>query len=242
MPTELMKYTWIIVAVVVVVVVLPIIRMLLKLTKGGAQNRKLLQTGVPAPAKILAIAPTGTTVTVGGHRQPQVALTLEVQPSGGQPYQAQLVTLISEFQIPQIQPGTMCQVRVDPSNPNSMALEAVGVSGGEAGAPMTAIPVAGGFKMPMGAIIGLVIGLAGAAFAVYVVMVNVGGLGLGSSEATGVCGQAVTCCQKVAEAAKSPESAKNCDNLKKIGVTDEICQSALDGFKSSAKALKVTCE
>ena len=238
-----MKYTWIIVAVVVVLVVLPIIRMVLKLAKGGAQNRKLLQTGVPAPAKILAITPTGTTVTVGGHRQPQVALTLEVQPTGGQPYQAQLVTLISEFQIPQIQPGTMCQVRVDPANPNNMALEAVGVSGGEAGAPMTAIPVAGGgFKMPLGAIIGLVIGLGGAAFAVYVVMVNVGGVGLGSKDVGGVCGQAVACCEKVAEAAKNPDSAKNCENLKKIGVTDEVCQSALDGFKASAKALKVTCE
>jgi hypothetical protein len=158
-------------------------------------------------------------------------------------------TYVSELQIPQIQPGAVVQVRYNPANSAEMAIEAFGgtvpgaeVPAGTVPVPITPVPMARQ-KFPMGAIIGLVIGLGGAAVAVYVVMVNVGGFGLGSTtETDSICGKAAACCEKISEASGNKDSAQNCKNLRKLGVPDEACKTSLEGFKKSAEALKVTCE
>jgi hypothetical protein len=58
----------------------------------------------------------------------------------------------------------------------------------------------------------------------------------------GICGKAAACCEKVSEASGNIEAAKNCTNLRKIGVPDSACQSSFDAFEKSAEALKITCE
>ncbi len=219
------------------------------LLKGQAQDRRLLQTGAKASAQVLTVQATGASVSYGGHRQPQVALRVQVQPESGQPFQAQLVSYVSELQIPQIQPGAVLQVRYNPSQPAQMAIEAFGGSmpgtaapAGAVPVPMTPVPMARqGF--PKGAMIGLAIGLIGMGIGLYVVMVNVGGFGLGAkTETDSICGKAAACCEKVSEASKNQGSAENCKNLRKIGVPDSACQSSYDAFKKSAESLKVTCE
>ncbi len=245
--SELMQYSWIIGPVIGVIVLLFVFRVFRSFFKGQAQTAKILQTGTPAAAKILALQPTGASMTVGGHRQPQVLLSVEVHPPGGAAFQMQFPAFISEFQIPQVQPGAVVQIRYNPANPAEAALAAVGGTlpdGTGANGPV-AIPVQSAsqpVKMPLGAIIGLVAAAVGVGVAIYVSMVNVGGFGLDSKEATGVCGQAVMCCEKVTEKSGNAESKENCKNLKKVGVPESACQTSLDGFKKSAEALGITCD
>lgn len=247
---DIMQYSWIIAVAGAVFAVLIVWRVVGGLLKGQARDKKLLQTGAPATAQILSVQATGASVSYGGHRQPQVALALQVHPQAGQPFQAQLVTYVSELQIPQVQPGAVLQVRYDRTNPNLMAIEAFGgaAPGGAAPSgspqPMAAVPIPMARQsFPKGAIIGLVIGLIGLGIGLYVVMVNVGGFGLDTSSATGgICGKAAACCEKVTEASGNKASGEACKNLKKIGVPDQVCQSSYETFKQTAATLKVTCE
>lgn len=247
--STIMQFSWIVPIIGLGITILVLWKVVGGLFKGQARDKRLLQTGAQASAQVLAVQATGASVSYGGHRQPQVALTLQVQPANGQPFQSQLVTYVSELQIPQIQPGLVVQVRYNPANPAEMAIEAFGGSlpgvqtpPGTVPAPVIAIPMARQ-KFPMGSIIGVVIALAGAGIGVYVVMVNVGGLGLDSkTETDSICGKAAACCEKISEASSNKQSAENCKNLRKVGVPDEVCKTSLEGFKTSAESLKVTCE
>ena len=81
------------------------------------------------------------------------------------------------------------------------------------------------------------------AVAGLVVAVNVGGLGLDTDflggGGDGVCAKAAACCEVVAA---GKESRKNCRNLKKLGVPEASCKSALEGFERSAKSMGKSCE
>jgi hypothetical protein len=105
--------------------------------------------------------------------------------------------------------------------------------------PFVVVPLspAGGSRM------GLWIGLGGAlvacVVAVVVVLVNVGGVGLGSaSQGNSVCARAVRCCEMVA--ARSG-TAGNCKNLGKLGVPDSVCEQTLSSMKDAARAQGKTC-
>jgi hypothetical protein len=129
-----------IVIVSIVVTVVPAVWIMIKvfggLAKGQADTKRLLQTGIPAKARVLGVQMGGMTVTMGVHRHLQLILSLEVQPQGQPPYQTQMTAMVSELQIPQIQPNTYVQIRIDPADPSKMALEATGVAPGPiAGAP-----------------------------------------------------------------------------------------------------------
>lgn len=234
-----------------------------------AETQRLLQVGVPASAQVLAVQMGGMTVTTGVHRHLQLVLSLQVQAAGRPPYGASLTAVVSELQIPQLQPGAMVQVRIDPANPTKIALEAIGQAPGRAamGGPAAAaaavprmqygagpaVAAPGGApgltpiqapRMPAGAKVGLIIGivaaLVGMGVAVTVTLVNVGGVGLDSTpDSSTVCGRAVACCQKVTPGG---DAAAACQNLNKIGVPDEACQSSLDAFQRSAEAQGMTCE
>jgi hypothetical protein len=249
---DIMQYSWIIAVAGGVFALFVMWRVIGGLLKGQARDKKLLQTGAQATAQVLSVQATGASVSYGGHRQPQVALGLQVTPQGGQPYQTQTVAYISELQIPQVQPGAILQIRYDRQNPNSIAIEAfggaapAGAAPAPAGAPqpMAAVPIPMARQsFPKGAIVGIVIGLIGMAIAAYVVIVNVGGFGLGGqTETESICGKAAACCEKISEASGNKESAETCKNLRKIGVPDQVCQTSYDGFLKAAESLKVTCE
>ncbi len=104
--------------------------------------------------------------------------------------------------------------------------------------PFVAVPLS-----PGGSRMGLWLGCGGGALAcvvaLVVVMVNVGGVGLGSaSQGNSVCARAVRCCETVA--AHKP-SAANCKNLGKIGVPDSVCESTLNSMKDVARSEGKTC-
>lgn len=96
------------------------------LKRQNQERDRLLREGIQASARVLNVQMGGMTMTVGVHRHLQLQIALEVHPQGRPPYQANLTTMVSELQIPQIQPGATLTVRHDPNNPMKLALEGVG--------------------------------------------------------------------------------------------------------------------
>jgi len=93
-----------------------------KLIKPSQNAKRILQTGVPGKAKVLSLAETGVTI----NNSPQVLLTLEVTPDHTRrPYQVQTKQVISIVHIPQFQPGARLLVRVDPNDPNQVAIAGI---------------------------------------------------------------------------------------------------------------------
>lgn len=84
-----------------------------------ARQQALQRTGIAAEATVIGLKETGLTVN---RIYPVVKIQLRVRPSGGQPYQAEVKTVIGRLDIPQIQPGTTVKVIYDPSNPSDVAL------------------------------------------------------------------------------------------------------------------------
>jgi hypothetical protein len=74
------------------------------------QNRRLLNSGRKATARILTATQTGTYI----NENPVVHFTLEVEPPSGQPFDAEAEQLVNQMQIPRFQPGELVQVRYDP--------------------------------------------------------------------------------------------------------------------------------
>lgn len=254
-----------IIVVVVVAAALPIfmvVRMLAGLGKADAERQRLLRDGVQASAQVLGVQMGGMTMIVHGHRHLQLQLSVKVHAPGRPPYVASMQPMISELQIPQVQPGAMLTVRVDRQNPMVLALEGVGgmvpvdyrvqapfaapaafgAGGYGFGAPgMAMLPIASP-QVPAGAKVGLFVGLGGAlvgvVVAVVVVLVNVGGVGLDSAtEGSDVCAQAARCCELTA----SGPAAQNCKNLGKLGVPKAACSQSLQSFRDLATSQGKTC-
>ena len=98
-----------------------------KLIKPSQNAKRILQTGLPGKAKVLSLAETGVTV----NNAPQVLLNLEVTPDHTRrPYQVQTKQVISMVHIPQFQPGARLLVRVDPNDPNQVAIAGVDAGAG----------------------------------------------------------------------------------------------------------------
>jgi len=108
------------------------------MSSAEAERQRLLREGIQASARVLAVQMGGMTMQVGVHRHLQLQLHLEVQPPGRPPYQAMLTTMVSELQIPQLQPGAPLTVRIDPRDASKLALEG---AGSPAAAPYGAPPV-----------------------------------------------------------------------------------------------------
>jgi hypothetical protein len=87
---------------------------------GVSDARALQQTGIPARATILKIWDTGMTVD----DDPVVGLQVEVRPDGHPPYIATITkALISRIDVPQFQPEKVIPVRVDPKDPQHVAID-----------------------------------------------------------------------------------------------------------------------
>lgn len=82
---------------------------------------ELRRTGIPTDAVITGIRDTGDRF----NDQPQVELSVEVRPRGRAPYHAAVTMIISPVYLPQFQPGARVTVRVDPEDPQRLAVESV---------------------------------------------------------------------------------------------------------------------
>jgi hypothetical protein len=117
-----MSYLWLIGPIIAVVTLAFVFVLFKNIGKGLSSKAKLLQTGIPAQARVLGVQHSGSSMSIGAHRHIELIMGLEVHPQGGQPYQLQSTQLISELQIPMIQPGAWLQIRVDQRNPHNVAI------------------------------------------------------------------------------------------------------------------------
>ena len=90
--------------------------------KKQRDKQYLLKNGEQAKAKVLSVSDTG--VTING--SPRIALQLEVTTQKGFIFNTQIHTLISRIQPTFYQPGMILQVRYDPNNLKSVAIEPFG--------------------------------------------------------------------------------------------------------------------
>ena len=86
---------------------------------GITETREVQAMGESAQATILQIVDTGMTL----NNDPVVDLLLDVRRTGQSSYQARTRTPISRLDVPRFQPGAIVPVRVDPRNPNRVALD-----------------------------------------------------------------------------------------------------------------------
>jgi hypothetical protein len=80
-----------------------------------------IKDGVTAEAEVLEVRDTGTTI----NDDPQIALLLEVRPTMGAVFQAELKTLVSRLEVATYRPGCKAVVLYDPANPKRMVLQSV---------------------------------------------------------------------------------------------------------------------
>jgi hypothetical protein len=87
-----------------------------------ADTQRVLITGTPGVATVLAVRDSG--ITVGGETPLYFLadLDLQVQVEGWQPYTITHRQAIQRLQVGQIVPGVRLAVKVDPANPASIAL------------------------------------------------------------------------------------------------------------------------
>lgn len=94
-------------------------QLMTQLSARAADRNALLATGAVGQARVLGLQGTGTLI----NHDPQVVLDLEVHPTtGGAPFRTRCTTIVSQLQIPQVQPGCAVPVRFDPMNLQRVAL------------------------------------------------------------------------------------------------------------------------
>ncbi len=84
-------------------------------------KQRVLQTGVAATATIVRVWDTGTRI----NDNPRVGMLLQVQPTTGAPFQAEVKETVSVVQMPMFQPGAQLEVKYDPAQPTSVAIVSV---------------------------------------------------------------------------------------------------------------------
>jgi len=93
-----------------------VIRLLRKMV---GPDRSVLESGIPAKARIVGVRQTGMLV----NNQPQIAFQLEVHPPTGTPYQVETKAVIPMVNIPQFQPGAEVPVKIHPADPSKVVLD-----------------------------------------------------------------------------------------------------------------------
>lgn len=84
-----------------------------------AKQQALLATGTPGTATIKGFTDTGMIVNYN----PQVVLAVSVEIEGKPAYDAQVTTSVPQMHIPLVQPGNKIGVKVDPGDPNTIAID-----------------------------------------------------------------------------------------------------------------------
>ena len=93
-----------------------------RMFKNMGQNSSLIKSGIQAPAVILNAEDTGASM----NDNPQVRLTLQVNPVDRPSFQAVTTTFVSRIRIGMITPGSPAMVRFDPNDTTKVAVESLG--------------------------------------------------------------------------------------------------------------------
>lgn len=85
---------------------------------GEGEAKRIRRIGQSAEALVLSIRDTGMTV----NDNPIVAFRLQVRPPTGDPYEVETRGLVGRLDVPQVQPGAVLPVAIDPKDPSKVAL------------------------------------------------------------------------------------------------------------------------
>ena len=85
---------------------------------GEGEAKRIRRVGQSAQALVLEIRDTGMTV----NDNPVVAFRLKVQPVSGDPYEVETRGVVGRLDVPQVQPGAVLPVAIDPGDPRKVAL------------------------------------------------------------------------------------------------------------------------
>ena len=96
-----------------------VVMYMMKLAKNKAESDQVLATGQQATATVVRLSESGTYI----NNQPLVNILLMVQRPGFPPYQAMVQKVISQLEIPRLQPGMTVAVKVNPADPNKVAID-----------------------------------------------------------------------------------------------------------------------
>ena len=88
------------------------------------RQANLQASGVTCSATVTAIRETGQMINM----QPVAEIEMTVLPDGLPPYPVTIHQMISQFQIPQFQPGASLVVKVDPNDPSSVFIDTMASS------------------------------------------------------------------------------------------------------------------
>ncbi len=83
-------------------------------------QRRLLARGESAPAVVLEARRTA--VTFNRRNDRVLKLALEVRPRAGRPFRAEARRLVADYAAAQYQPGSVVEVKFDPSSPRRVVL------------------------------------------------------------------------------------------------------------------------
>ena len=85
---------------------------------GEGEAKRIRRIGQSAEALVLSIRDTGMTV----NDNPIVAFRLQVRPPTGTPYEVETRGLVGRLDVPQVQPGAVLPVAIDPNDSLKVAL------------------------------------------------------------------------------------------------------------------------
>jgi hypothetical protein len=114
----------------------------------GGGRARLLKNGLEARGLVLSAARTGTQSTIGGQRFQVRSVVLDVEVVGRAPYELSINAMFPRMSEPF--PGSALDLRVDPRNPNNIAIVGPAGSSGWLGATAGLFPWAASNKLASG--------------------------------------------------------------------------------------------
>ena len=84
-----------------------------------SEEESLLSSGIQAEAEILTIANSGNRYD----KEPRIVLKLKVIPVNEEPYETEVIMVISQINIPRLQPGKIVKVRYDKKDKMKVVIE-----------------------------------------------------------------------------------------------------------------------
>jgi hypothetical protein len=86
------------------------------------EAKKVLGRGRPAKAVVKSISESNLGATVTVNDQPYLNLTLEIHDGYSDPYVVSFDTVVPRTEVPRVQPGSELAVKVDPVDPENVAV------------------------------------------------------------------------------------------------------------------------
>jgi hypothetical protein len=90
---------------------------------GSPKERRIRKFGRPARATIVRVGENSGGGVVTVNDQPYLNLVVRVEDGVSTPYETDFDTIISRTSLPQLQPGAVVKVKVDPQDPRKVVLD-----------------------------------------------------------------------------------------------------------------------